>query len=145
MLAIVALVILVANPLLRLIATSFISDTDQSFTWMNYLQAYGRARYVEAAFNSLKLGFFRSTALPLFWCSTRLGLIANRCAPQGVFLGQRNRDLRHTPLSRRSRLDIARWPKGRLAEPPLYRLARLGKWAFKHLFNDRPHFCHSLL
>jgi hypothetical protein len=29
MLAIVALVILVANPLLRLIATSFISDTDQ--------------------------------------------------------------------------------------------------------------------
>lgn len=76
MLAIVALVILVANPLLRLIATSFISDTDQSFTWMNYLQAYGRARYVEAAFNSLKLGFFAALlclcfGVPLAWALSR--------------------------------------------------------------------------
>ena len=49
----VVLLFLVVNPLFRLVQIS-LQDTDTgAFTWMNYVTAYSRPRYVTAMLNSL--------------------------------------------------------------------------------------------
>src|SRR5690348_14565183 len=55
LLAIAVLVLLVVNPLLRLLVASF-QDDNGGFTLANYVAAYGRLRHVEALGNSLLLG-----------------------------------------------------------------------------------------
>src|SRR5919205_704795 len=54
--AALVLIALVANPLLRLIWTSFQDAQTGDFTLANYATAYGRARYLGALWNSLLLG-----------------------------------------------------------------------------------------
>src|ERR1700710_2888555 len=71
-----ALVILVVNPLFRLVQTS-LQDTDTgAFTWMNYVTAYSRPRYITAMLNSLRLGVGVTVlcllfAVPIAWAVSR--------------------------------------------------------------------------
>ena len=53
---IAVLLFLVVSPFVYLVVTSFTAERTGDFTFANYVVAYGRARYVEALFNSLKLG-----------------------------------------------------------------------------------------
>jgi iron(III) transport system permease protein len=70
------LVVLVVNPLFRLIQTS-LQDTDTgAFTWMNYITAYSRPRYRTAMVNSLELGAGVTVlclvfAVPIAWAVSR--------------------------------------------------------------------------
>lgn len=71
-----ALLFLVVNPLFRLVQTS-LQDTDTgAFTWMNYVTAYSRPRYVTAMLNSLRLGVSVTAlclvlAVPIAWAVSR--------------------------------------------------------------------------
>jgi iron(III) transport system permease protein len=70
------LLVLVISPIIRLLFASFEIADQGGFTLANYLEAYGRARYLEALGNSLMLG--AATALlstifgvPLAWALSR--------------------------------------------------------------------------
>ncbi|MEO9191418.1 MAG: iron ABC transporter permease [Acetobacteraceae bacterium] len=68
----VVLVLLVVNPLARLVATSLQDPDTGAFTIANYLAAYGKERYVQALMNSLRLGGMVTIlclvfALPIAW------------------------------------------------------------------------------
>ncbi len=71
-----ALLFLVVNPLFRLVQTS-LQDTDTgAFTWLNYVTAYSRPRYITAMLNSLQLGVAVTLlclvfALPIAWAVSR--------------------------------------------------------------------------
>jgi len=59
--------------------TSFTAEKTGGFTLQNYAAAYGRARYVEALFNSLKLGAGAALlaglfAVPLAWAVSRTNM-----------------------------------------------------------------------
>ncbi|MFA7666064.1 MAG: iron ABC transporter permease [Burkholderiaceae bacterium] len=74
-LAIVVLLILVANPLIRLLLVSF-QDADGAFTLSNYVTAYGRSRHIDALLNSLTLGISAATlclifGVPMAWALSR--------------------------------------------------------------------------
>ena len=80
LLAIVVLVFLVVNPLLRLLIVSF-QQPDGAFTLMNYVAAYSRSRYVDALFNSLILGVSAASlclafGVPLAWAVSRTDMPA---------------------------------------------------------------------
>jgi iron(III) transport system permease protein len=69
------LLVLVAFPLGKLLVASF-ETPDGVFTLGNYATAYGRARYLDALFNSLKLGALSASiaillAVPLAWAVSR--------------------------------------------------------------------------
>ncbi|HYZ22624.1 MAG TPA: iron ABC transporter permease [Rhodopila sp.] len=72
----VVLLILVVNPLFRLVQIS-LQDTDTgAFTWMNYVTAYSRPRYLTAMLNSLRLGAAVTVlclvfAVPIAWAVSR--------------------------------------------------------------------------
>ena len=73
---IAVLLFLVASPLLKLLFVSFEARGTGAFTLSNYATAYGRARYVDALFNSLKLGAFSAgialvLAVPMAWAVSR--------------------------------------------------------------------------
>lgn len=75
-LAIVVLVLLVVNPLLRLLIVSFQQPDTGAYTLANYAAAYGRSRYVDALVNSLILGVSAASlclvfGLPLAWAVSR--------------------------------------------------------------------------
>ncbi|MGY4800613.1 ABC transporter permease [Teichococcus aerofrigidensis] len=75
-LLVAALLFLVAVPIGKLLVVSFEARTTGEFTFANYAQAYGRARYLEALVNSLILGAssaFLSVifAVPLAWAVSR--------------------------------------------------------------------------
>jgi len=53
---IAVLLFLVVSPFVYLVITSFQTERTGEFTFSNYATAYGRARYIDALFNSLKLG-----------------------------------------------------------------------------------------
>jgi len=57
-LAIVVLLVLVVNPLARLLIVSF-QDSEGAFTLANYAAAYGRSRHIDALLNSLVRGRVR--------------------------------------------------------------------------------------
>ena len=70
------LVFLVANPLFQLVKDSFTRASDHSFTFANYVTAFGRPRYVQALINSVELGaaaaiFASIIAVPLAWGVSR--------------------------------------------------------------------------
>ena len=75
LLAIVVLVLLVVNPLLRLLVASF-QDDNGAFTLGNYYAAYGNHRHLEALGNSLVLGLSSGVlclvfGVPLAWALSR--------------------------------------------------------------------------
>ena len=79
--AIAVLLLLVVNPLGRLLAASFQQPDTGAFTLANYIAAYSRARYVEALGNSLVLGLSAGTlcllfGVPLAWALSRTDMPA---------------------------------------------------------------------
>ena len=73
---IAVLLFLVVSPFIYLVITSFTAEKTGGFTFANYLAAYGRARYVDALLNSLKLGGAAAAlaglfAIPLAWAVAR--------------------------------------------------------------------------
>ena len=73
---IAVLLFLVVSPFVYLVITSFQAERTGEFTFANYATAYGRARYVEALLNSLKLGAVSALlagvfAVPLAWAVAR--------------------------------------------------------------------------
>ncbi|MCM5571773.1 iron ABC transporter permease [Burkholderiaceae bacterium FT117] len=75
LLAIAVLVVLVVNPLVRLLLVSF-QDADGAFTLANYVSAYGRSRHIDALLNSLTLGLASATlcvifGVPMAWALSR--------------------------------------------------------------------------
>jgi iron(III) transport system permease protein len=80
LLAIVVLVFLVVNPLLRLLVVSF-QQPDGAFTLSNYAAAYSHKRYVDALLNSLVLGVSAASlcvafGVPLAWAVSRTDMPA---------------------------------------------------------------------
>jgi iron(III) transport system permease protein len=78
---VLALLFLVAGPMLKLLAVSFQRQGSGAFTFDNYLQAYGRVRYLEALVNSLVLGAASSLlavvfAVPMAWAVSRTDMPA---------------------------------------------------------------------
>lgn len=76
---IAVLLFLVVSPFVYLVITSFQTERTGDFTLSNYATAYGRARYVEALFNSLKLGAASALlagifAVPLAWAVARTNM-----------------------------------------------------------------------
>ena len=76
LLAIIVLVFLVVNPLLRLLIVSFQQPDTGAFTLANYAAAYSRSRYVDALGNSLVLGLSAASlclvfGVPLAWALSR--------------------------------------------------------------------------
>jgi iron(III) transport system permease protein len=75
-LLVVVLLVLVVNPLARLLWTSFEDPQTGAFTLANYVTAYGRWRYVEALINSLIVGLGVAVlctlfGVPLAWAVSR--------------------------------------------------------------------------
>ena len=73
---IAVLLFLVVSPFFYLVVTSFTAEKTGEFTFANYAAAYGRARYVDALMNSLKLGGASALlagvfAVPLAWAVAR--------------------------------------------------------------------------
>ena len=76
---IAVLLFLVVSPFVYLVITSFQTERTGEFTFANYATAYGRARYVEALVNSLKLGAVSALlagvfAVPLAWAVARTNM-----------------------------------------------------------------------
>ncbi|MEO7762216.1 MAG: ABC transporter permease subunit, partial [Casimicrobiaceae bacterium] len=81
LLAIAVLLVLVVNPLVRLLVVSFQQPDTGAFTLANYLAAYSRSRYVEALGNSLVLGVSAASlclifGVPLAWAVSRTDMPA---------------------------------------------------------------------
>ncbi|MDQ6638313.1 MAG: iron ABC transporter permease [Pseudomonadota bacterium] len=81
LLAIAVLLILVINPLFRLLVVSFEQPDTGAFTLANYAAAYSRSRYVDALVNSLILGMAAATlclifGTPLAWALSRTDMPA---------------------------------------------------------------------
>jgi iron(III) transport system permease protein len=78
---IAVLLVLVVNPLVRLIVVSFQQTDSGAFTVANYVAAYSRSRYLEALVNSLVLGTAAATlclvfGAPLAWALSRTDMPA---------------------------------------------------------------------
>jgi iron(III) transport system permease protein len=76
---IAVLLFLVVSPFVYLVITSFQAERTGEFTLSNYATAYGRARYIDALFNSLKLGAASAAlagvfAVPLAWAVARTNM-----------------------------------------------------------------------
>ncbi|MES2712421.1 MAG: iron ABC transporter permease [Pseudomonadota bacterium] len=74
----IALAFLVAFPLIKLMIASF-ETRDGVFTLNNYAIAYGRQRYLDALFNSLKLGALAAAiatviSVPMAWAVSRTNM-----------------------------------------------------------------------
>jgi iron(III) transport system permease protein len=81
LLAIAVLLILVVNPLFRLLLVSFEQPDTGAFTLANYAAAYSRSRYLDALVNSLVLGTAAATlcllfGTPLAWALSRTDMPA---------------------------------------------------------------------
>ena len=73
---VVALLVLVAVPLGKMVVISFETQETGEFTIANYLTAYGRQRYLDALRNSLLLGLYSAAistmlAVPMAWAVSR--------------------------------------------------------------------------
>ncbi|MCW5733810.1 MAG: iron ABC transporter permease [Enhydrobacter sp.] len=76
---IAVLLFLVVSPFVYLVLTSFQAERTGAFTLQNYATAYGRARYIDALFNSLQLGAGAALlagvlAVPLAWGCSRTNM-----------------------------------------------------------------------
>src|SRR5258708_1106692 len=73
------LLFLVGGPFIYLVVTRFTAERTGGFSLSNYAVAWGRSRYVEALFNSLKLGAVSAGlaglfAIPLAWGVSRTNM-----------------------------------------------------------------------
>src|ERR1041385_4807816 len=50
------LIFLIASPMVRLVVSSFQDPETGRLTWANYVEAYGRARHLQALWNTLEFG-----------------------------------------------------------------------------------------
>ncbi|HEU5188148.1 MAG TPA: iron ABC transporter permease [Methylomirabilota bacterium] len=80
-LLVLVLLVLVINPLARLLWTSFQHPDTGAFTLENYATAYGRWRYVEALLNSLLVGLAAALlcvvfGVPMAWAVSRTDMPA---------------------------------------------------------------------
>ena len=102
--AIIAILLfLVVSPFVYLVLTSFQAEKTGDFTLANYATAYGRARYIDALFNSLQLGAGAALLAGALRRAARLGGRAHRHAGRGFPACWCSR-----PSSRRP--TPARWP-----------------------------------
>src|SRR5213078_2908223 len=79
---IAVLVFLVASPVVRLIVSSFQEAETGRLTLANYVEAYGRARHIQALINSLVLGggvalLATVFAVPIAWAVSRTDMPAS--------------------------------------------------------------------
>ena len=59
------LIFLIASPMIRLVVSSFQDPETGRLTLQNYLEAYGRARHLQALWNTLVFGTARNGATSL--------------------------------------------------------------------------------
>ena len=94
LLLIAILAFLVLSPMLRLVFASFEDRITGDFTLLNYAEAYGRPRYVQALLNSLALGASVAViatlfAVPIAWAISRTDMPAKgfiRMVVLGAFI-----------------------------------------------------------
>ena len=85
----VLLALLVLNPVLRLLASSFTAARTGDWTLANYVAAYSRPRYVQALWTTLQLGAAVTGlcllfAVPLAWAVSRTDMPGRGWVRQGV-------------------------------------------------------------
>src|SRR4029434_1913177 len=74
---VLVLLVLVINPLARLLWTSFQHSDTGAFTLENYAAAYGRWRYIEALINSVVVGLAAALLCVAFWGPSAWGVSLN--------------------------------------------------------------------
>ena len=142
---IAVLLFLVVSPFVYLVVTSFTAERTGGFTFANYAVAWGRARYVEALFNSLRARRrFRRPGRPVRH-SARLGRVAHQHAGARLRAHAGAGDFHHAALHRRGRLDPACRPQCRLAQPLLHVRHRRRGGTVQHLQLHRPGRRHRAL
>jgi len=75
------LVFLIASPMVRLVVSSFQEPETGRLTWSNYIEAYGRARHLQALWNTLQFGAGVAVlaclfGVPLAWAISRTDMPA---------------------------------------------------------------------
>src|SRR3954471_17012791 len=75
------LVFLIASPMVRLVVSSFQDPETGRLTWSNYVEAYGRARHLQALWNTLQFGAGVAVlsclfGVPLAWAISRTDMPA---------------------------------------------------------------------
>ena len=75
------LVFLIASPMVRLVVSSFQDPETGRLTWSNYVEAYGRARHLQALWNTLVFGAGVAVlsclfGVPLAWAISRTDMPA---------------------------------------------------------------------
>ena len=131
------LVFLIASPMVRLVISSFQEPETGRLTFANYVEAYGRARHLQALWNTLAVRRRRRGALLPVRRAARLGGLAHRHAGQGLHPADGVRRLHHPALSRRDRLDPAGRAECRLAQQGLDGADRRRERHLQRLFDGR--------
>ena len=142
---IAVLLFLVVSPFIYLVVTSFTAEKTGDFTFANYATAYGRARYIDALMNSLKLGARGGGSGRRLRGAARLGGGAHRHAGTRLHPRAGAGDLHHAALHRRRRVDPAGRSQCRLAQPLLHDGDRRRGGAVQHLQLHRPRRRHRAL
>ena len=75
------LVFLILSPMVRLVVSSFQDPETGRLTWANYVEAYGRARHLQALWNTLVFGAGVAVlsclfGVPLTWAISRTDMPA---------------------------------------------------------------------
>src|SRR6476469_10967460 len=75
------LVFLILSPMVRLVVSSFQDPETGRLTWANYIEAYGRARHLQALWNTLVFGAGVAVlaclfGVPLAWAVSRTDMPA---------------------------------------------------------------------
>src|SRR6185503_17356376 len=75
------LVFLILSPMVRLVVSSFQEPETGRLTWSNYVEAYGRARHLQALWNTLQFGAGVAVlavifGVPLAWAISRTDMPA---------------------------------------------------------------------
>lgn len=84
------LIFLIASPMVRLVVSSFQDPETGRLTWANYIEAYGRARHLQALWNTLVFGAGVAVlaclfGVPLAWAISRTDMPAKTFVRLMVF------------------------------------------------------------
>src|SRR2546430_15031847 len=84
------LIFLIASPMVRLVVSSFQEPETGRLTWSNYVEAYGRARHLQALWNTLQFGAGVAVlaclfGVPLAWAISRTDMPAKNFIRLMVF------------------------------------------------------------